>query len=142
MNLEHAAAQTTVSREWHDEAHTRLHWRWIVLVISGLALALGVAFHRSSLPPLRRRIQALIDRRFYRRKFDAARTLEAFSATLRNEVDLSQLSEHLLNVVEETMQPAHVSLWLPESSTGSLKIFRAAPAPPSVSQSTSAALLR
>ena len=62
--------------------------------------------------PLRHRIQAIIDRRFYRRKYDTARTLTAFSAILRNEVDLDQLKEQLVTVVEETIQPAHVSLWL------------------------------
>ena len=64
--------------------------------------------------PLRRRLQNIIDRHFYRRKYDAAKVVAAFSATLRNEVDLDQLREQLVAVVQETMQPTHVSLCLPK----------------------------
>ena len=66
--------------------------------------------------PVRRQLQAVIDRRFYRRKYDAEKTLAAFSATLRQEVDLGQLQDQLVAVVQETMQPAHISLWFNRSS--------------------------
>ena len=62
--------------------------------------------------PLRRRIQSFIDRSFYRRKYDASKTLEGFSMKLREETDLNALSNELVGVVRETMQPAHLSLWL------------------------------
>jgi hypothetical protein len=62
--------------------------------------------------PLRRGIQRFIDRRFFRRKYDSAQTLAAFSAHARDDVELDRLAERLVEVVDETMQPAHMSLWL------------------------------
>ena len=84
----------------------------LVIVLSTLLIA-------ALFQPLRRRLQRGIDQRFFRAKYDAARTMAAFGTALQQDVDLADLQAYLLGVVQETMQPAHVSLWLrPPSHRG------------------------
>jgi hypothetical protein len=82
----------------------------ILIVVTTLVIA-------ALFQPLRRRLQHVIDRRFYRRKYNVEKTLDHFAATLRNQTDLPQLTEHLVDIVSETMLPAHVSLWLSTQHT-------------------------
>jgi len=93
-------------------------------VVAGAILAVAALFQ-----PARRRIQAVVDRRFNRRKYNAAQTIQAFSTRLRDQVDLDTLSRELLAVVDQTMQPTRVSFWLRPPPPGSPGTTPRAPRP-------------
>jgi len=104
-------------------------FRGIIHQGNAVALVISTLVIYALFQPVRSRLQAIIDRRFYRRKYNAARTLAAFSASLRHEVDLDDLSRQLVAVVQDTMQPTSVSLWVrpPEQDGKQLAPWRANP---------------